>query len=181
MSSKFVGVFPLEIWNNLLKVLETQQGEPRTFDKAFYNNIDGRFNENIKLLKDAGYDKINTTEWINYYPKIHFDENYVRQFEEFVNMKCVRAWVSKIKPGKCAPYHSDIDDEEEEHIKLGKLIRFTSHMNQPCYGQIFILENQIFHNQTQGNTYQWTDYKAFHAGGNCSLKPKFLFNFLGYI
>jgi hypothetical protein len=86
----------------------------RTYGADFYINADGRFDKIIEQWKKAGYDKSGTVEWINYYPDKHFDSNIVKQFEQFTNTICARAWVSKIRPGKYAPYHNDIDDKEEE-------------------------------------------------------------------
>lgn len=179
MKTVFVGNCKTINWQALVNVLERQDGEARTYGVDFYKNNDGRFNEVIDLWSKAGYDKSGTVEWINYYPGKHFDESYIRQFEEYTNTSCIRAWVSKIRPGRYAPYHIDIDDNEEEYLKQGDLVRFTAHPCIPNKGQVLIVDQTVFHMEAQGNVYKWGNYRAWHGGGNCSFKPKYLFNFLG--
>jgi hypothetical protein len=146
---------------------------------TFYKNADGRFDKNIQLLVDAGYEKAGTVEWFNYYPGKHFDEDVVKQFSAWVGVDCVRAWISKINPGRYAPYHTDIDDREEEYLAQGELVRFTAHPCVSVPGQVLMVEDMIFHMEEQGNVYRWGHYRNYHGGGNCSFKPKYLFNFLG--
>lgn len=166
-------------WQALAEHLSTQEGEVRSYGVAFYINKDGRFDEIINLWKEAGYDKTDTVEWINYYPGKHFSQDIVTAYEQQTNLKCAKAWVSCIRPGRYAPYHKDIDDHEEEYLAQGKLVRYTTTVSKPTNGQVFIVEDQVIHNKPQGYTYRWNDHMAWHAGGNCSFKSKYMFNFLG--
>jgi hypothetical protein len=179
MKTLFVGNCKTINWQLLIDSIKNIDGDRRAYDVDFYKNIDGRFNEVITLWQQAGYDKADTVEWINYYPGKHFDQSYIEQFEQFVQTKCIRAWISKINPGRYAPYHVDIDDNEEEYLKQGELVRFTAHPCLPSKGQVGIVDNTVFHMENQGNVYRWPSYRAWHAGGNCSFEPKYLFNFLG--
>jgi len=179
MKCKLIGNCQTVDWSALLEEIKDKDGDVRSYGVDFYQNKDGRFNEIIDMWKTAGYDKSGTVEWINYYPGQHFSEHYIKQFEEYTDTTGVRAWVSKIKPGRYAPYHWDIDDFEEDYLKQGKLVRFTAHPSKPVLGQVLIVEEDVFHNQPTGNVYQWPDHRAWHAGGNCSFEPKYLFNFLG--
>ena len=177
--TEFLGPCNKINWQQLIDSIANQQGEVRTYGVDFYQNKDGRFDEIIRLWKSAKYDKAGTVEWINYYPGKHFDSLVVEQFEQFTNTKCVKAWVSRINPGKYAPYHWDVDDNEETYLAQGELVRYTAHPTVPVLGQVFILQDHVFHNEAQGNIYKWPTHRAWHAGGNCSFKPKYLFNFLG--
>jgi hypothetical protein len=179
MKTIFVGKCRTIDWQELVNSLEGKDGDVRTYGIDFYINADGRFNEIIEQWKKAGYDKSGTVEWINYYPDKHFDATIIKQFEEFTKTTCIRAWVSKIRPGKYAPYHIDIDDKEEEYLAQGELVRYTAHPCVPSKGQVLIVDQTVFHLEEQGNIYRWPDYRAWHAGGNCSFEPKYLFNFLG--
>lgn len=180
MLSKFKGCINID-WDSLISHLKTQQGDSKTPDVRFYQNTDGRFNEMITLWKSAEYDKSNSVEWVNYYPGKHFSEDYVKQLEQFTNTKCARAWVSTIKPGKMAPLHNDVDDNEEQYLAQGKLLRFTCHISKPIIGQLFVVETDTFHCQEQGSVYQWPSYKSWHAGVNASFEIKYLFNFLAIV
>jgi hypothetical protein len=166
-------------WKTITDNLDLSKGEIRSYGVNFYKNEDGRFNHIINLWKTAGYDKTETVEWINFYPGKHFDIKIVEDFELLSNTKCARAWVSCIRPGKMAPYHQDIDDNEEEYLKQGELVRFSVNINNHSNGQLFIVENTALYNQPIGTVYQWPTHLAWHSGGNCSFKPKFLFNYLG--
>lgn len=177
--SNFIGNFFTGKWDSIIETLLIQSGEPKTIDTSFYKNVDGRFDEIINLWKTAGYDKVDTVEWINYYPEKHFDSHLVKEFEKFTNTKCARAWISRIRPGKYAPIHKDIDDHIEKYLAQGNLIRYHTFISQPHPGGVFIVEDQCFHCEESGSTYQWNDYMSWHAGGNCGLHDKFIFNYLG--
>lgn len=177
--SRFIGNCEVIDWNALLEQISNQQGEARTYGQKFYQNNDGRFDQIIQLWKTAGYEDAGTVEWINYYPSKHFDQNIVQQFETFTNVRAIKCWISKINPGRYAPYHWDVDDKEESYLQMGNLVRYSTHIGKPLPGQVFILDQEVHHMEAQGNTYQWNSYKDWHAGGNCSFRPKYLFNFLG--
>jgi hypothetical protein len=179
MKSLFVGNCKTIDWQNLIDQLESQEGDLKAFGVDFYKNVDGRFNENIQLLADAGYEQAGTAEWYNYYPTTHFSEDIVKKFETWTNTKCARAWLSKIKPGRYAPYHVDIDDNEEQYLSQGELVRYTCHPCKPEKGQVLIVDSMVFHLEDQGNVYRWGHYRNYHGGGNCSFKSKYLFNYLG--
>jgi hypothetical protein len=49
-------------------------------------------------------------------------------------------------------------------------------MSKPQFGHIFIVENNCLYNQEQGATYKWSGRKLWHAGTNCGLVPKYIFN-----
>jgi hypothetical protein len=166
-------------WQQITDALDLTQGEVRSYGVKFYQNADGRFNHIINIWQTAGYDKTGTVEWINFYPSKHFDNIVVEQFAQLTNTTCARAWISCIRPGKMAPYHQDIDDNAEEYLKQGELVRFSVNACNAEHGQIFIVEDTVLYNQPVGTVYEWPHYLAWHAGGNCSFKPKFLFNYLG--
>jgi hypothetical protein len=178
---KFFGNCDSINWQALVDSLSDVSGEARTYGVDFYNNATGKFNEIIDLWQQAGYDTAGTVEWINYYPNKHFDNKLVIQYEHYTGVTCARAWISKIRPGRYAPYHWDIDNNEDEFLKQGELVRFTTHMSTPIPGQVFIVSDQVCHMEPVGNTYQWDSYKDWHAGGNCSFESKYLFNFLGIV
>jgi len=179
MSVRFVGNCKTVNWQELIESISRIDGDVRTYGVNFYQDSNQNFNEIIDLWKTAGYDKTETVEWINYYPGKHFGTHYVTQFEEYTDTLCARAWISKIRPGKYAPYHKDIDDNIEEYLARGDLVRYTAHPCIPKKGQILIIDETVLHLEEQGNVYKWSDYFAWHGGGNISFEPKYLFNYLG--
>jgi hypothetical protein len=133
-----------------------------------------------KLATEAGYDTNGAMEFRHYKPGRHFDKEFVDIFSNFVKATPLVIFVSEIQPGKMAPWHWDIDQFETEHSKLGTLVRYHLHLSKPSPGHVFIVDDQVFYNEEQGNVYQWGNRKAWHAGTNCGMYPKYLFSFKGY-
>jgi hypothetical protein len=164
----YVGVCPLD-WQQLIEQLETQKPYVGPKHKAG-DNIPG-LDEVTDLWNKAGYGP--TVSWDMFYPGDHFDINIVKQFAEWVNIPSyTNAWVSRVHPGYFAPQHWDVQDDEP----LPDTVRYHVHMSRPQFGHIFIAEDKCLYNQEQGATYKWSSRKAWHAGTNCGLVPKYIFN-----
>ena len=133
-----------------------------------------------KMATDAGYDKNGAIEFRHFKPGKHFDNEFVNTFANYVSATPIVTFISEIKPGYMAPWHWDIDPFEDENAKKGEIIRFHMHLSKPEPGHVFILEDQVFYNIPQGNVYHWHNIKAWHAGTNCGMVPKYLFSFKGY-
>jgi hypothetical protein len=166
-------------WDLIISKLLLEEGDVKVPGKQFYLNTDGRFDETIKIWTDAGYDKSEAVEWINYYPGKHFDKAIVDMFSQLVNCKCARSWISRIRPGKMAPYHQDIDDNIEEYQALGELVRYSVFISKPAPGSIFLFKDNVYYLQPQGTVTEWDHYLDWHAGTNCGFTDKFMFHFLG--
>jgi hypothetical protein len=166
-------------WNAVIQGLELDQGEVKTPDAKFYLNTDGRFDQIITKWKAAEYDKSDSVEWINYYPEKHFPVKIIKDFETWSGTKCARSWISRIRPGKMAPLHQDIDDHIEKYLEQGTLIRYGVLMSKPSPGAIFMFEDRAYHLEPQGTVFVWKNYLEWHAGANCGFEDKFMFHFLG--
>lgn len=166
-------------WNAIIKSLPLDQGEYKTPSADFYENTDGRFNSLIKQWKTAGYDKCDSVEWINYYPGKHYSETVAEKFSKWSDSQCARNWISRMRPGKMAPFHQDIDDNIEEYLSKGSLVRFSVFISEPSLGALFIIKDQVHHLQPRGKVILWNDYLDWHAGVNCGLRDKFMFHYLG--
>ena len=159
--------------------LPIECGDIRTVGGEFYQNIDGRFDDIISLWKSAGYTS-DHIEWINFYPEIHFNSCVVDEFAAEVGVTPIRAWISCIRPGKSAPWHQDIDDNMDEYLKLGELVRYTCHINEPSHGQLLLIEDEAFYMIPKGTITKWRSYDAWHGSSNCGFKNHYLFHLLGY-
>jgi hypothetical protein len=156
---------------------ETHTGHlPLDSDNPEYDNYLMQLNS----ASEAGYDTNGAMEFRHFKPGKHFNKEFVDIFADFVKAKPMVIFVSEIKPGRMAPWHYDIDPFEQENSKKGEIIRFHLHLSKPHPGHVFILENEVFHNIPQGNVYQWSNNKAWHAGTNCGMVSKYLFSFKGY-
>jgi hypothetical protein len=133
-----------------------------------------------RLAEEAGYTKNDAIEFRHYYPGQHFDMKYVNQLAEFVQVTPLMSFVSEIRPGKCAPWHWDINPWEEEQEKLGTLHRYLCFITDPKPGHVFMVETEAFYWENRGNVYKYPHMHSWHAGANAGLEPKFLMTMTGY-
>jgi len=138
----------------------------------------GSYHEVIGTWKKANYD-LNNIEWWDYYPGNHFDASIQDKFADLVNADPLRVFISEVMPGQCVPYHWDVEDHEEEWLKIGPLMRYVCFVDKPKFGHVLIVDQECFYNAEQHLIYQWNNYRDHHAGTNCGTEPYYLFHFLG--
>jgi len=143
-------------------------------DDLFYND----HIEQKKLAEQAGYTQGNSIEFRHYYPDKHFSLDFIHTFEEVVKQECLLGFVSEIQPGKCAPWHWDINPWLNDYPE-GEVCRYVCFVDKPKPGQAFMIEDECFYMESQGNIYQYPSLKSWHAGFNAGLETKFLFTFTG--
>lgn len=138
------------------------------------------FLEQRQLAEQAGYTTNDAIEFRHYYANEHFDISVSEKFAEFVNATHLMSFVSEVRPGKCVPWHWDINPRRSEHKNFDNLVRYVCFINTPKPGHVFMVEDQAFYCEQQGNVYQFPDIRSWHAGANAGLEPKFLYTFTGY-
>jgi hypothetical protein len=169
-------------WDSVVESLDKQDPAyigPRHRET---DNIVG-IREISKSWSDSGYmlaSEGGSAGWGMYFAGQHFNHSVVEKFSSFVNIRPVNFWISKISPGMMAPWHWDANDSEEEYSKMPDMIRVSCHISRPSPGHVSIIDDVCLYNQEQGNTYQWPSRKSWHAGANCGLVPKYLFNIFGH-
>jgi hypothetical protein len=139
---------------------------------------DKEYQDLYKIWDAAGLN-YSSARWENYYPG-DYCKTISSTFETILDVTHIRSWISRIDPGYSAPWHYDIDHDEQEYLKLGKLRRFICFIGDPAPGHISIVNDRSFYNEASGNVYEWNDYRAWHAGANVGLVPKYQYNFLSY-
>lgn len=183
MNANFIG--NINSWfdcNKLINQLSNHNGETHNgFIQISASHPEyANYLEHTQLAKNAGYDRNDSVKFRHFKPGTHFDNEFVELFSKFVNATPMVVFVSEINPGHMAPWHYDIDQFEQENSSKGEKVRFHVHLSEPQPGHVFILEDHAFYNIPQGNTYQWNNTKSWHAGTNCGMFPKYLFNFKGF-
>ena len=127
-----------------------------------------------------GYKSINlggTVGWDMFYPGVHYDQSIEDRFCDFFKIKPnSRSWISRIWPGHQAPIHWDVHDDEAMLLTQPDMPRWHCHIGKPTFGHLFVCENEVFYNKKQGDTFRWDSRRYWHAGTNCGLTPKYLFN-----
>jgi hypothetical protein len=131
------------------------------------------------MLKLAGYDH-HTVEYRHYQSGVHFNSKYENLLSEITQCTPLMCWVSEIRPGKCTPWHWDINPWEKEHERLGKLVRFFMFVTPPAPGHVFVTADDVYYNEDQGAIYQYEDMRTWHAGSNIGIVPKMLLTLTGY-
>ena len=171
-------------WNEVIAGLERcgHDSHPGPFSGPTHKAGDPipRLNEVTDLWIKAGYKSIEeggTVQWDMFFPGIHFDQSIVDKFAKQYNIEQYEdAWISRIHPGRFAPIHWDVNDDEAMLLALPDRKRWHCHIGKPEFGHIFVVADQCLYNQEQGAAYEWDDRRYWHAGTNCGVVPKYLFN-----
>jgi hypothetical protein len=164
-------------WNTIIENLK--EGEPVTTDPSRWDLSNPEYLKIYKQWEEANFN-MDAVKWINYYPGIQFEQGVVDDVAKFLNINVHRAWISRIDPGYFAPWHWDADDNLKEYESAGEVKRYSIFISNPHPAHFFTVDNETFSNSTQGATYKWQDYKAWHAGANAGTIPKYMFHILGY-
>jgi hypothetical protein len=129
-------------------------------------------NCNYKSIHEGG-----VAGWDMFLPDINFDRSIINNFIKWTGIKNegpTYAWISRINPGYMAPWHWDVTDDETMLSK--ESIRFHCHIIPSAPGHSFFVEDKCFCNQKIGDVFKWSDRKLWHAGSNCGVTPKYMFN-----
>lgn len=177
----YTGTLTEHLCESLIKELITHTVEPShghmTLEES--NPYYTEYINQTAMLTSAGYNE-HTVEYRHYQSGTHFHKNYSTAIGAVVGAAPLMCWVSEIRPGKCTPWHWDINPWEQEHEKLGNLVRYFCFLSRPAPGHIFVTEHDAYYNEPQGTIYQYDHIHAWHAGTNVGLVPKFLLTFTGY-
>lgn len=177
MSVKFVANCRDNIdWFDVITKLQNYQGKCIVPDKTVLTSP--AYKELFDLWDTSNFN-YSSVQWINYYSS-EYGKNIQIEFEKIVGAKHLRSWISKINPGYCAPWHWDVDDDEEEYIEYGKLKRFVCTIGQQHPWHFSVVGNTSLHNSENGDIFLWDNYKEWHAGMNAGVTPKYQYNYLGY-
>ena len=178
---KYYGNFQGVDWAALVESLKSQQPAyvgPR--HRANDEKAPG-VNEVASAWESAGYktnDNGGNASWDMFIPNTNFDREIVHKFINFVGLDgYTNAWISRINPGCVAPWHWDVTDNETT-LSSQSAVRYHCHIQSPAeiIGHTLIVEDTCLYNQKPGETYLWSDRKAWHGGSNCGFEPMYLFN-----
>lgn len=178
---QLISAMPISWCNNLIlecqkhNVLPYTGNRDLTPDEPFYTD----HIEQKRLAESAGYTLGNSIEFRHYYPNEHFDMSFIEDFEHRLNIESFSSFVSELRPGKCAPWHWDINPLFEKY-KDREIVRMICFIDKPKHGQAFLLEDECFYLEPQGSVYQYPSVKSWHAGFNAGLETKFLFTISGF-
>lgn len=175
-------------WDKFISDLE--KIEPMVgyqFEEDRKESLDPAVAEVRDLWLNAGYvansSRDNPLAWEAWYSGVHFDSAVPDVLCKELGIKPIDvSMVTRLIPGRFAPWHWDIRDQEtiEKFESYNKpIVRVHIHMNKPEPGHVFVIDDHTFYAEEQGSMYKWPDWKSWHAGGNCGLKSKYQFSIIG--
>lgn len=165
-------------WDTVVKKCQSATGSTMTYNNNCFPDTP-EFSNLDKMWQQAGYlHSESIIEWTNYFAE-DFGQEIVDAFSSIVNAKPCMAWVSKIRPGRMAPWHYDAHQKIEEFRKLGNLVRYTCYIQEPQHGHISIVGESAVYRPEKGSIYIWPTYDEWHCGMNGGLTDKYMFNYWG--
>jgi hypothetical protein len=135
------------------------------------------YNEIHKLWVDADINIAGVK--VSNYESEQIDSSVIPMMEKFLGLTHVESWISKIDPGCMAPYHWDFDNPIIATLP-SEPKRFSVHISEFVFGHVFIVEDKICYNYKVGDIIEFPQFRAWHAGANLGLVPKYMYHFVGY-
>lgn len=168
-------------WDSVILSLDQKPGTVLRYNRQTFNPELEDFSKMDNVWRKAGYQYDDESiEWINYFPRVDFDQTVVDKFQTIVGAQPWMVWISKIRPGKMAPWHFDAHSKLDELLKLGEPVRYTCYIQDPHEAHISIVGNEVIYKPVKGSVYEWSNYNDWHCGMNGGLADKFMFNYWGY-
>lgn len=176
--AKFIGNCSNIIdWDDVIIVLENET--PEYIGPGHSFNDDIKELENIKQIWKDSFSLSSeggTVGWDMFFPGKQFDQKIADIFCEYVGLEQPHSvWISRIWPGNFAPVHWDVNSDEDS-IGDGEFTRYHCHIQDSLPGHVFIVDDELFYNKNKGDIFLWNSRKSWHAGANCGLEPKYIFN-----
>lgn len=167
-------------WDAVIEQIRHKPGVTLKYNEKTFNKDLKGFDQLHKEWQLAGYKfDDDAIEWTNYFPGSDFSEIVVERFKELTGVNPWMVWVSRIKPGRMAPWHFDAHTKIDELIDK-TVIRYTCYIQKPTFGHVSIVEDSCIYRPEQGSIYQWPSYDSYHCGMNGGFTDKYMFNYWGY-
>lgn len=164
-------------WDNIIENLGS--GSVVTVDPERWNLSNPEYKKILDTWTKANFN-LDSIKWTNYYPDKDFDSSVINKQLDYLNISHVhRSWISCIHPGYMAPWHWDIDDNEQEYLKRGPINRYTIIVKPMVTGQLLIIGNDHYYMKPKNTVIKWTNYKEWHSSVNGGMEPSYLLHILG--
>lgn len=168
-------------WNTVILSIKNRTGTTLTYNEQSFDKTISAFAKMDRVWQDAGYQYNDPSiEWTNFFPEVDFDQEVVNTFSQITQATPWMVWISRIRPGKMAPWHYDAHSKLDELLKLGNPVRYTCYIQEPHSGHISIVNDSAVYCPVKGSIYKWPSYDAWHCGMNGGLTDKYMFNYWGY-
>ena len=136
------------------------------------------YNEIAKLWCDADMN-FGGVAVSNYEPDRDYPNTVTHAMENLLGLTHVESWISRINPGCMAPYHWDFDNPNLVNLP-GPFRRVSGFISEFSFGHVFIVGDDVHYKHSIGDLIEFPDIRAWHAGANLGLVPKYMYHFIGY-
>ena len=170
-----IGICTAIDWDSVIRDIENVNPEFVGPSHKRGDNLPG-LDPILDMWDEAGYETVHTggtAGWDMFIPGKQFDQSIVDAWNNYYKLDCKNVWISRVWPGRFAPIHWDVHDDE---ANLPECARYHSHIGKPQWGHIFIVDDKCLYNRPQGETFRWENRKLWHAGTNCGTQPKYIWN-----
>lgn len=154
------------------------QGHTVTMDPSQYDMLNVGYKQVLDVWQEAGVDP-DVVKWTNYYPVKDFNQLVETCVADELNIVPLRSWISCIEPGFSAPWHWDVDDNEQEYLSKGPIERYTVFIQEPLPGHEFTLDTVKYENVAEGTVIKWPKYDEWHSSVNTGTEPHYMYHILG--
>lgn len=162
-------------WKHVLDTLTGAPSPAYIKPEEWANKKD--YSDIHKLWMDADIN-IAGVRVSNYEPE-QMDSGVKPAMEKLLGLTHIESWISRIDPGCMAPYHWDFDNAKIAELGVTPR-RVSVHISEFAFGHVFIVEDKICYNYAVGDMLEFSTIRAWHAGANLGLKPKYMYHFVGY-
>lgn len=165
-------------WAGIIKSIEDQSPAHRGTSYKKGDGVDG-VDEMAELWESAGYG--DNASWDFFFPDVNFDRQIVSNFENWAKIPKKRqgrgiSWISRINPGKCAPWHWDATTDYRT-LRINTKIRLHCHIQPPTDGHFLFIDDACLYKKKLGDTYRWKNRNLWHGGINGGNIPMYTFNY----
>jgi hypothetical protein len=161
-------------WNDILNNLHNGKDILPNFDNWNLNNP--HYMKIYDQWKENNFN-MQAVKWTNYYPE-QFPK-ITEQISDIMGIQPLRSWISKIDPGYYAPWHFDVDEEEELYASKNA-DRYSCFISQPKLGHVTIIGDELFSNTATGTFIKWNDRLAWHTSMCACMSPNYMFHLIAY-
>ena len=162
-------------WSIIIRTLT--QGHTVTMNPSEYDMANPGYKQVLDVWMEVGVDP-SVVKWTNYYPGKNFNQLVETCVADELNIVPLRSWISCIEPGFQAPWHWDVDDNEQEYLDQGVLNRYTIFIMPPQNGHEFTLDNTKYTNVDEGTVVKWSRYNEWHSSANTGTEPHYMYHIL---
>lgn len=179
-SSQFIGTYNHIVLLEIVKQLEPLSGTSITTNFDYWDMSNNAYKDIYEKWQRANFNP-NSIKWINYYPKKDFDEHVIIDIGAHISLNGIhRSWISRLDPGYYAPWHWDVDDNEDKYLEFGQIKRYSIIIHPPTLGHILIIGDDYIFNAPAGTIVEWKNHREWHAGINAGLVTNFMLHIVGY-